>query len=1379
MGWLRRVRRGWADFKQTIMYSLLARQKKWVVWLFITASGWVLSQIGMADTLQKLVDKGVVERSKPVGDYVDLLVALAFLGLVSGIAFRQVIARLTYHLEFELRVWLYERLQSTDPERLDGLATGQMVTRAMTDLLLLQLVILIVPAIGIVGLSLLAVFVLMATIHLPLAIVAVTVVPANVVIAMRIRRRLWGMSWVTLDRRARVTTAIDESVRGARVVKAFGREQHERARLAEVAGTAYGAAMTRARLVARYDILLAATPGMVMALLTWLGAWEGVNGRMSVGDLLLFFVFALTFANFARYFGAVQSAWQFAKTGAGRIFELIAYAKPADLAGGLPLPEEGEGLVLRDAVIRINDHPVLGPLSTHAAPGEVVVVAGPPRSGKTTFARLVAGGRRADGGSVTLDGVDIAEADPVALRRAVRVVVEDPFLFGRSVRENLLLGAPSGTTEPMLWAALDAAGARQVVEELPKGLDTILGDRGLTVSGGQRQRLALACALVTPPRVLVLDDALSAVDPALEVEILRRLPQHAPRTAVIAITRRPSAATVAVRVVELPPPAAGAPKRPRATGTLATDAPYDLLLAGIVAQLPADRDEPLTTGPEAEADEVPRVRGLLRPLRKHVWTAGALLLGFTFVGLVPTWMTQVALDAVGAEDAGQGFIAGVVTLVAAVIVAFLTYAFRVEAKKVEEGVGYVLRRRAFARLMRLGVDFYDRELPGRVAARVVHDLNQIGIFLETGIYDIASAITLLVLSFTVITVWEPSVAMSVAGVVPLLAILTVAQMRPAARAYRDQRIALGAVVERLQEDFAGRHVIEAAGAEEESRNVFVRQAFVLRQARKRAQTIANTYIEVMSWIAALAGAALIDRAADAVFDGELSVGGLVAMQLFLIAALAPIPLLSTVLQNYLAARASFRTLAEPFEAPVLPVEQVAVTPCTDATGEVVLEGVSFAYPGTERRILHGVDLIVPAGATVAVVGPTGAGKSSVAKLVARVYDPDEGRVTVGGTDIRTWDLTSYRQRIGIVPQDGFCFRGTVAENIAYGRPDAPRADIEAAAAAVGALEAVLGLVGGLDARVEEEGRNLTAAQVQLIALARAWLTTPDLLILDEATSSLDPTTEQHVLAATKAMDCTTIMITHRLPVAQSAELVVVVADGAVVEMGAPATLKRRKDGAYARLWAAGPEVEARIAATYAPPVDEADVERAEVERAAADIDDEPLVRQLIADLKSGALGASNHTLDANTDGEASNASAATAALAGKVIGETDEELEAFLIGAGGARELARAILDTLRSGIDPAVVGDLSVAFEVLDGDDVHRLVLVSEEEALGAVVHEDDREADLVLRIAGIDLLRLALGQLDAIEGVMNGRIQLTGDLEQVARLGQIFAAGPALAVG
>jgi ATP-binding cassette subfamily B protein len=1369
------MRRSWAEFRKTIMYQLLLRQKRWLWWLLATASVSLLAAVGTADTLRKLVDHAVVSHDHPISKYVDLLVLLAFLGLVGGLGLRQVLARLTYHLEFELRVWLYERLQSTDPTRLDSLSTGQMVTRAMTDLLLLELVVLVAPAVVIVGLILVAVFALMASLNLPLALLAITVLPANIWIVMLIRRRLWGMSWVTLDRRARVTTNIDEAVRGARVVKAFGREDHERSRLARTARDAYAAALTRIRLVARYDMLLAIVPSAVMGLLTWLGGREGVLGHLSYGDLLLFFAFAVTFANFAKTFSLVQSAWQFAKTGAGRIFELIAYAKPAVVERGTPLPGSGKGLVLKRASVRIQDHPVVAPLTFTAAPGELVVVAGPPRSGKTTLARAIAGGAPLSEGSVTLDGVPLAEADPLALRRAVRVVVEDPFLFGRTVRENLLLGAPADTTDAQLWAALGAAGARQVVEELPHGLDTVLGDRGLTVSGGQRQRLALACALVAPPRVLVLDDALSAVDPALEQGILQRIPRHAPDTAVIAITRRASAASVADKVVELPEPLPGAPRRPRATGSLAIDGPYDLLLAGIVSQLPPDVDEPLVTDEEATRDEVPQVRPLLRPFRRSVWLAGLLLLGFTLLTLVPTWMTQIALDARLHRSVAQAFWAGVATLLAGTVAALLTYAFRIEAKKVEEGVGYVLRRRAFGRLMRLGVDFYDRELPGRVAARVVYDLDQIAVFLESSVYELASAIALLVMSFVVIWAWEPSVAASVALVIPVLAVMTVAQMRPAGRAYQAQREALGDVVTRLQEDFAGRHVIEAAGAEESSREDFVRLAYRLRTARKRAQTIGNTYIELMTLVGGLAGAALANTAAHRVLDGTLSVGGMVALSLFLTAALAPIPLLSSVLQRYLAARASFRTLSEPFAAPIRPEERTAVRPCPDATGAVALQSVSFAYPGTTRRVLHEVDLEIPAGATVAVVGPTGAGKSSIAKLVARVYDPDEGVVSVGGTDVRDWELSSYRRRIGIVPQDGFCFRGSVAENISYGRPDAPREAIEAAAKAVGALDAVLGLVGGLDARVEEEGRNLTAAQVQLIALARAWLTEPELLILDEATSSLDPETEQLVLKATRKLDCTTIMITHRLPVAQSADTVVVVADGTIVESGTPAALKRRKTSAYAALWAAGPEVEARVAGALEDPNLREDAAVA-VPVPPAGEQDPDIVRQMLEDLRTGALGAELHSLEAD---DARSGSPATAAMAGKVIGETDEELEAFLVGAGGVRAMALSVLDALRGSVDPGQVGDLTVAFEVGDGDEHHRFVLTSAADAVGATLDLGDAVAALSMRLSGPDLLRLALGQLDPIEGIMSGRIVMAGDLEQIVRLGSIFSAGPALAVG
>jgi hypothetical protein len=316
--------------------------------------------------------------------------------------------------------------------------------------------------------------------------------------------------------------------------------------------------------------------------------------------------------------------------------------------------------------------------------------------------------------------------------------------------------------------------------------------------------------------------------------------------------------------------------------------------------------------------------------------------------------------------------------------------------------------------------------------------------------------------------------------------------------------------------------------------------------------------------------------------------------------------------------------------------------------------------------------------------------------------------------------------------------------------------------------------------VEEEGRNLTAAQVQLIALARAWLTRPDLLILDEATSSLDPDTERHVLAATRAMDCTTIMVTHRLPVAQSADTVLVVADGAIVESGSPASLKARKGGAYAALWEAGPEVEARVAEVVTAASAAYDDEDVPARPAVAPTGEDPeIVRQVLEDLRTGVLGANAHTLDEGAPAVGTR-SAATAALAGQVIGETDEELDAFLVGAGGVEAMAHSILDALRSAVDPAVVGDLTVAFEVGDGDGGrHRWVLASAAEANAATLDKADHEAALSLALSGPDLLRLAIGQLDAIEAVMDGRIVLTGDLEQIVRLGDIFAAGPALAMG
>jgi ATP-binding cassette subfamily B protein len=274
----------------------------------------------------------------------------------------------------------------------------------------------------------------------------------------------------------------------------------------------------------------------------------------------------------------------------------------------------------------------------------------------------------------------------------------------------------------------------------------------------------------------------------------------------------------------------------------------------------------------------------------------------------------------------------------------------------------------------------------------------------------------------------------------------------------------------------------------------------------------------------------------------------------------------------MAARASFRTLSSPFHEPVLPVEREGVPACPPLRGDVVLAHVDFTYPGTHRPVLTDVSVSIPAGTSLAIVGPTGAGKSSIAKLVSRTYDPDRGSVHAGGVDIRDVELVSYRRHLGIVPQDAFCFRGTVADNIRYGRPEATSDELKSAVTAVGGDDVLSSLSAGLATAVEEEGRNLTAAQRQVIALARAVVTDPDIVILDEATSSLDTEHEEAVLDAVRRLARTAIFITHRLQVARRADSVIVVDGGRIVEQGSHDELMDR-GGAYAALWAVGPEVD--------------------------------------------------------------------------------------------------------------------------------------------------------------------------------------------------------------
>jgi len=600
------------------------------------------------------------------------------------------------------------------------------------------------------------------------------------------------------------------------------------------------------------------------------------------------------------------------------------------------------------------------------------------------------------------------------------------------------------------------------------------------------------------------------------------------------------------------------------------------LLAAVDA-LPPAADVPRLPGEDPTApDPGFRLARLLRPVR------GLLALTILLVSLDA--LTTLAFPTVARYAVDSGISAGEVRpLVIAVLLGLAIVAVSWVVVAVQttvtaragESLLYLLRVRSYAHLQRLGLDYYERELSGRIMTRMTTDVDALSSFLQTGLAQ--AVVSLLTVGGVAVAlmITDAELALVALAALPILVAATLRFRVLSSRAYAEARERVAVVNADMQENVTGVRVAQAFTRERHSSAVFGDRSLAYRRSRLRAQRYIASFFPFVALLSDLATAAVLGVGAARVASGALTPGVLTAFLLYLGLFFAPVQQLSQVFDGYQQARIGLRRIGDLLRTPTTVPDEGTLEVPRRLRGEVELRDVGFSYAGADRPALDGVSLRVAPGEMVALVGATGAGKSTLVKLLARFYDSGSGGVLVDGVDVRQYRLAAFRHRLGVVPQEAHLFTGDVASNIAYGCPDATPTEIEAAARAVGALDLVRRLPAGFRTPVGERGQGLSAGQRQLVALARAELVSPDLLLFDEATAALDPATEAAVLAAGDRVTRggpggrrTAFVVAHRLATAARADRVVVLHGGRIVEQGPPVDLLAR-EGRFTRLWRAG------------------------------------------------------------------------------------------------------------------------------------------------------------------------------------------------------------------
>ena len=1127
------------------------------------------------------------------------IIALGVLAFVLRLASRWYLFNAGRDAEYELRGQLLHKLHRLGASFYRVMSPGDIMSRATSDLGQVRLLF----GFGVLNLlNVLFAFAsamqIMLRISGRLTLATFVTLPLLVLLTRAFSKRFFGLNRASQIELGQLGDLAQRHFAGIRIVRSFAIEGFAESRFVEATQRYLRATLQLARTRGAMFPSLGAINAASLLIVIWYGAWlmrlGPHQGGISEGDL---FAFLQAFARMAwpmTSFGLTLAVLQRGRACFGRLQEILEHApdvaEPAPGAEPAASPDGATGLVVKNLRHQVGAREILKDVSFELPSGRSLAIVGRTGAGKSTLAMLLVRLLPSPRGAIFLDGRDVCDLPRASLRSRIGYAQQDPFLFSTSVADNVAIGLDGPPDPAQLEAALKDAQIAEEVALLPDGVQTLVGERGVQLSGGQRQRVALARALVSHTPLLVLDDPLSAVDARTETAILDALRRRGELRSIVLITNRVAAAARCDRVLVLDEGRvaqvgthAELVGQPGLYATLAEEQRVEHELEALGGAAPVAVDpgaqgaSPAGAGRPAPAeDSLPsgtdlRMLARLWPFmhgeRRTIAIALVLLAVLIGVGLARPLAMGRLTDA--ATHHATLLQPGLLLLAVLALFHLLTFGQIYLTQLAGARSMAALRTHLFRFTDRLGMRTFDRTPVGRLVTRVVNDVESIGELFATGVFNAFGDLVSLAAIVAMMMGLDWRLSLIAFAALPATVVIVAVVRRGARQAYRDARTSTAQLNAMLNEQITGVGVVQAFGREAVMAERFDEVNRLYRDANRRsiiAESGLDAAVEMVQTACVASVLLWAGHQRDA--GAPLSLALVVAFSQYLRQFFEPISMLAqrfTVLQNALASAERVFELLDTRE--LEPDEDAPTAAPTDLGEAFAFERVEFAYRAG-RPVLFDVSLAARAGERIALVGPTGAGKSTIAQLLLRLYDVDAGEVRVLGRDVRRWPRRTLRRAFAVVPQEVTVFSGTLLQNIALGDPEPDRARAEAALGRLGIAATFLARDGGLDARVDERGMNFSVGERQLLAFARAVYHDAPILLLDEATASIDSATEARIQRALEGLMAgrTSLVIAHRLSTIEAADRILVFQRGRIVESGRHAELIAA-GGLYARLHA--------------------------------------------------------------------------------------------------------------------------------------------------------------------------------------------------------------------